>query len=436
MPTCDTITPFYTGKSNDLFVRIDHGQLFTVFSWYKIAHVQNWDSDKYNLLGYFITLLLHASISCLDNSSPMIGSNQSCEGQTHKDNTPSLLKQYPIESLSLQPRSTFGHSVKWRFFQRHQILRNVSQNIKKLSMHLLTSSVDKPVIKNISNKICFPIEMVPGIKSTIVVIWLMAVFFSANEMLHVLVLNWSILIHCSCSFHCMQKNEVKYNVFEAADFCWWNNSIIWYLSLHHPVWLYLYLALLGHPFSIFKLLSLAKDSSWESSTRNTHMVHIVNWIQFKMVYTSKWKSRFIFQLLGDCHCWWTKEFPRAHVVKFYGRLRLIPSVLRASKFSMLKLTEIVVCFLHHPLWLYLYLSLLGNHFSIFKLLSLANDLWWGFSTRNTHLVHILLIASDSKWCIHLSWIFVSYYQLQIGPICVFRLQMQVISNARSAHLTN
>ena len=27
-----------------------------------------------------------------------------------------------------------------------------------------------------------------------------------------------------------------------------------------------------------------------------------------------------------CHCWWTSEFPRAHVAKFYGRLRLIRSV--------------------------------------------------------------------------------------------------------------
>ena len=49
---------------------------------------------------------------------------------------------------------------------------------------------------------------------------------------------------------------------------------------------------------------------------------------------------FIFQLLGDCHCWWTREFPRAHVAKFYGQLRLIRSVLRASKFSELKLFEI------------------------------------------------------------------------------------------------
>ena len=32
------------------------------------------------------------------------------------------------------------------------------------------------------------------------------------------------------------------------------------------------------------------------------------------------------------HCWWTKQSSRAHVAKFYGWIRLILSVLRASKF--------------------------------------------------------------------------------------------------------
>ena len=44
--------------------------------------------------------------------------------------------------------------------------------------------------------------------------------------------------------------------------------------------------------------------------------------------------------------WWTSESPRAHVAKFYGLLRLTRNVLRASKFSVLKLTEIVM------LWVY------------------------------------------------------------------------------------
>ena len=49
----------------------------------------------------------------------------------------------------------------------------------------------------------------------------------------------------------------------------------------------------------------------------------------------------LFQLLDACHCWWTSESPRAHVAKFYDRLRLIRSVWRASKIPVLKLIEIV-----------------------------------------------------------------------------------------------
>ena len=68
------------------------------------------------------------------------------------------------------------------------------------------------------------------------------------------------------------------------------------------------------------------------------MVHIVNYIRLKNgVYILVEVFFFIFQLIGECHCWRTSESPRAHVAKFYGRLRLSRSVLRASKFSVLKI---------------------------------------------------------------------------------------------------
>ena len=83
-------------------------------------------------------------------------------------------------------------------------------------------------------------------------------------------------------------------------------------------------------------------------------------------------SLFIFQKLGECHCWWTRESPRAHVAKFYGRLRLTRSVLRASKFSVLKMIEIV------HLWVYYTIRFgfnsfrhFGIAFQLFKLLCLA-----------------------------------------------------------------
>ena len=79
------------------------------------------------------------------------------------------------------------------------------------------------------------------------------------------------------------------------------------------------------------------------------MVHIVNEIRFKMVYTS-W-FLFIFQplhSLGEYHCLWTRESLRAHAAKFYGLLQLIRIVSRASTFSVLKFIEIVILGVYSP----------------------------------------------------------------------------------------
>ena len=102
-------------------------------------------------------------------------------------------------------------------------------------------------------------------------------------------------------------------------------------------------------FQLFKLLCLAKNHWWVFCTQNAHMVHIVNEIRFKMVYTS-W-SLFIFQplhSLGERHCWWTRESLRVHAAKFYSRLQLIRSVLRAPTFSVLKFIEIVIFGVYSP----------------------------------------------------------------------------------------
>ena len=99
------------------------------------------------------------------------------------------------------------------------------------------------------------------------------------------------------------------------------------------------------------------------------MVHIVNLIRLKMVYTSWWRSLFEFRLLGECHCWWTGGSPRAHVARFYGRLQLIRSVWRASKFSVFKIDRncSFVGLLHHPFWLQFILAPFGHYFSTFKI---------------------------------------------------------------------
>ena len=109
------------------------------------------------------------------------------------------------------------------------------------------------------------------------------------------------------------------------------------------------------------------------------MVHIVNKIQFKIVYTS-W-SLFIFQPLysfGECHCWWTRESLRAHVAKFYSRLQLIPSVSRASTFFVLKFIEIVIFGVYSPsllasVCLSTFVISLFNFFSHFVWLRITDD---------------------------------------------------------------
>ena len=58
----------------------------------------------------------------------------------------------------------------------------------------------------------------------------------------------------------------------------------------------------------------------------------------------------------------------AHVAKFYGRLRLICSVLRASKFSEFKLIEIVKVWVYYtiPYGFDLFRHFLGITFHLFK----------------------------------------------------------------------
>ena len=112
--------------------------------------------------------------------------------------------------------------------------------------------------------------------------------------------------------------------------------------------------------------------------------------------------------LGECHCWWTSESPRAHVAKFYGRLRLIRSVLRASKFSVLKMIEIII------LWVFYTIPFGFSLFRNFRvnIFYFGNHFVWRRITDEGSLPEmriwsILLIKSELKWCIHLSK--VSFY---------------------------
>ena len=86
---------------------------------------------------------------------------------------------------------------------------------------------------------------------------------------------------------------------------------------------------------------------------------------------------FIFQLLGECQCWWTRESTRVHVTKFYGRLRLFRNynVLRASKYPVLELIEIVILWVYYaiPFGFSLFRPFDDITFQLFKLLCFAKD---------------------------------------------------------------
>ena len=118
----------------------------------------------------------------------------------------------------------------------------------------------------------------------------------------------------------------------------------------------------------------------------------------------------------------SKSPPKAHIAKFYGRLRLIRSVLRASKFSVLKLIEIII------LWVYYTISF---GFSLFRhfwasLFNLSNYFVWiritdEGSVPQMRIWSIFLIKSALKWCIHLSRSLFFYFNYLVsvtagGPV--------------------
>ena len=79
-------------------------------------------------------------------------------------------------------------------------------------------------------------------------------------------------------------SEIVYHYFSMLRINWNCNFVG---LLHHPFWLQLVFSHFWIIFlQLFKPLCLAKDHWYGFSTRNAHMVHIVNLIGFKMVYTS------------------------------------------------------------------------------------------------------------------------------------------------------
>ena len=90
----------------------------------------------------------------------------------------------------------------------------------------------------------------------------------------------------------IEKNDVNKDVGMPIGIVLWSlrnvflSSVQFILSLHHPFWLKPFSEFFGIIFQPLQQLSLAKDHWRGFNTRNAHMVHIVNQIRSKMVYTS------------------------------------------------------------------------------------------------------------------------------------------------------
>ena len=107
------------------------------------------------------------------------------------------------------------------------------------------------------------------------------------------------------------------------------------------------------------------------------------------------------------------------VAKFYSRLRLIRSVLRASKFFVLKLTEIVILWVFYTIpfgfsLIWHFWASLFNYWATFYGASEAKrHLVWLRTTDEGSLPEmriwsIFLIISGLKWCIYLGRSLFSY----------------------------
>ena len=99
------------------------------------------------------------------------------------------------------------------------------------------------------------------------------------------------------------------------------------------------------------------------------------------------------QPLGECHCWWTRVSPRAHMKPSSTfDFSWFVAFWEQSTFSVLKFIEIVILLIYYmasllasaSFWYFCDIS-----FKLFKLPCLAKNHWWGFCTRSAHMVHIV-----------------------------------------------
>ena len=106
---------------------------------------------------------------------------------------------------------------------------------------------------------------------------------------------------------------------------------------------------------------------------------LIKWVSI-YISTTWWVSLLVDKGVPEGTC---SQVLRSTLVDF--------SVLRASKFAVLKLIEIVILWVYYtiPLGFSFFRHFWGIIFQPFQLLSLAKVHWRGFNTRNAHMVHIV-----------------------------------------------
>ena len=145
----------------------------------------------------------------------------------------------------------------------------------------------------------------------------------------------------------------------------------------YPFWLQLVLALFGHYFSTFNNKCLAKDHWRGFSTRNAHMVHIVNLIRLKWCIHLSRSLYLKLYISVEVSCyisttWWVSLLVDQWVPEGTRSQVLRSTSVDSKRLKSIKIFRVKIdlyCYfvglLHHPFWLQLLLALFGQNFQFF-----------------------------------------------------------------------
>ena len=178
---------------------------------------------------------------------------------------PRVLKRYKNREMRQMWKQRWWITFYWNIHIFHRFIKNYTLNIE--TMHNRKGKKNK----NISRVIFLAWQKV---------VLFVSIWISTTWWVSLLVDQWVPEGTCSqvlrsTSVDSWRLRASKYTVFKID----WNCNFVG--LLHHPFWLQLVLALFGYYFSTFYTTCLAKDHWRGFSTRNAHMIHIVNLFRLK-----------------------------------------------------------------------------------------------------------------------------------------------------------